>query len=188
MDSLRDSFTLDIDQFSQFTSQSQQSSTIPALAPWGESGYSYHDTTSHHLQPGTSQHNIVMSYPSMNNVAKASVHPSHFVKATSHPQPVIGAVKPLIVSKPQSHQMKSLDISVNSPNSPDMPNELEYPHTAYWTRKEWDSFRDDQKISGLHTTNSRRIRLKDLSLPNPSLAYITNEVGTGVNGYQAKDM
>ncbi|KAF8525683.1 hypothetical protein JB92DRAFT_3140232 [Gautieria morchelliformis] len=69
-----------------------------------------------------------------------------------------------------------------------MPNELDYPHAVYWTREEWDSFRDDQKISGLHTTNSRRIQLKDLSLPNPSLAYITNEVGTGVNGYQAKDM
>ncbi|KAF8512637.1 hypothetical protein JB92DRAFT_3096734 [Gautieria morchelliformis] len=67
-----------------------------------------------------------------------------------------------------------------------MPNELDYPHAAYWTHEEWDSFR--QKISGLHTTNSRRIRLKDLSLPNASLAYITNEVGTGVNGYQAKYM
>ncbi|KAF8509333.1 hypothetical protein JB92DRAFT_3144742 [Gautieria morchelliformis] len=241
MDSLRDSFTLDIDQFSQFASQSQQSSTIPALAPRGESGYSYHDTTSHHSQPGTSQHNVVMSYPRMNNVAKASNNPSSsrfqntdsstyiaqelpgecrhpaYIKAlkhieslevenklmktlysqlltaispgaTSHPQPAIGAAKPLVASKPQSHQMKSLDISVNSVNSPDMPNELDYPHAAYWTREEWDSFRDDQKISGLHTTNSRRIRLKDLSLPNPSLAYITNEVGTGVNGYQAKDM
>ncbi|KAF8514914.1 hypothetical protein JB92DRAFT_3115324 [Gautieria morchelliformis] len=27
-----------------------------------------------------------------------------------------------------------------------------------------------------------------LSLPNPSLAYITNDIGTSVNGYQAKDM
>ncbi|KAF8468547.1 hypothetical protein JB92DRAFT_3102757 [Gautieria morchelliformis] len=175
MDSLRDSFTLDIDQF-QFVSLSQQSSTIPTLAPRGESGYSYHDTTSHHSQPGTSQHNVVMSYPRMNNVAKASqlltaISPG----ATSHPQPVIGAAKPLVASKLQSDQMKSLDISVNSPNSPDMPNELDYPHAAYWTREEWDSFRDDQKISGLHTTNSRRIRLKDLSLPNHSLAYITNE-------------
>ncbi|KAF8524529.1 hypothetical protein JB92DRAFT_3109438 [Gautieria morchelliformis] len=95
--------------------------------------------------------------------------------ATSHPQPVIGAAKPLVASKPQSHQMKSLDISVNSPNSPDMPNELYYPHAAYWTREEWDSFRDDQKISGLHTTNSQHIHLKDLSLPNPSLAYIINQ-------------
>ncbi|KAF8463583.1 hypothetical protein JB92DRAFT_2838875 [Gautieria morchelliformis] len=175
MDSLRDSFTLDIDQF-QFVSLSQQSSTIPTLAPRGESGYSYHDTTSHHSQPGTSQHNVVMSYPRMNNVAKASqlltaISPG----ATSHPQPVIGAAKPLVASKLQSDQMKSLDISVNSPNSPDMPNELDYPHAAYWTREEWDSFRDDQKISGLHTTNSRLIRLKDLSLPNHSLAYITNE-------------
>ena len=78
--------------------------------------------------------------------------------------------------------------SLGEPAAPE-PTPLDhtdYPNVPFWTRKEWFDFRQKQKNVGIHSDGPQR--LANDSEPSRSLAYITNELGTGITGTVAKVM
>jgi len=63
-----------------------------------------------------------------------------------------------------------------------------YQAVNFWTRKEWETFKDQKKNSGLHCKDGGCGKPKDASQPCHTLAYITNVEGCGVDGYQAMEI
>jgi hypothetical protein len=64
------------------------------------------------------------------------------------------------------------------------PSRDNYPSVPFWTRQEWESFKNEDRHTGLHTEERRHGKVKDKSQPSRCLAYITDAAGIGVDGYK----
>jgi hypothetical protein len=61
----------------------------------------------------------------------------------------------------------------------------DYPKVPFLTPGEWVAFNDNKKKDSIHSDTRQHGQQKDCSLPNKTLAYITDTEGVGVSGYQA---